>query len=220
MMPLRSCSLRLESYATQRSRWPDRGRHVVAQYDRDSVVVYQAFRPSIASFAATHGHFGGDFGYGRMSWIKPGFLWMMYRCGWATKESQERVLAVRIQRSAFETILAAAVPSSFDRAVFESDEQWREAVAKSSVRLQWDPDHDPYGQPVERRAIQIGLRGEMLASYGRDWVLSIEDITDYVHEQRASRDRGLESLMMPREEVYAIGASEVRARLRVDDVAG
>ena len=65
------------------------GRHVLAQYDAETVVVYQAYRPSIGAFAATHGYFGGGFSPSRMSWIKPNFLWMMYRCGWATKEGQE-----------------------------------------------------------------------------------------------------------------------------------
>ncbi len=36
-----------------------------------------------------------------MTWIKPSFLWMMYRCGWAAKPGQERVLAVRITHEGF-----------------------------------------------------------------------------------------------------------------------
>ena len=53
------------------------------------------------------------FSLNRMSWIKPNFLWMMYRCGWATKADQEVVLAVRMKRSAFDEILRRAVHSSF-----------------------------------------------------------------------------------------------------------
>ena len=53
--------------------------------------------------------FGGDeFSFDRMSWIKTNFLWMMYRCGWASKKNQERVLAVTISRAGFEQILANA----------------------------------------------------------------------------------------------------------------
>ena len=51
--------------------------------------------------------FGGDrFSFSRMSWIKTNFLWMMYRCGWATKPGQEHVLAVRITHDGFNTILS------------------------------------------------------------------------------------------------------------------
>src|SRR5689334_8661914 len=139
----RSVALHLESFSTQAARWPASGRHVLAQYDDETVVVYQAYRPSIGRFAAAHGYFGGDFSLGRMSWIKPNFLWMMYRCGWATKEGQEVVLAVRLKRSAFDEILRQAVHSSFVPEVYGSEDAWRRAVAGSDVRLQWDPDHGP-----------------------------------------------------------------------------
>ena len=32
----------------------------------------------------------------------------------------------------------------------------------------------------ERRAIQLGLRGEVLAHYAREWVLALEDISAFV----------------------------------------
>src|SRR4051812_45654491 len=135
-------SLRLESFQAQSARWPASGRHVLAQYDDDSVVVYQAYRPSIGRFAAEHGYFGGEFSLGRMSWIKPNFLWMMYRCGWATKEGQEVVLAVWLARAAFDEILSLAVPSSFSDRDYPNRDAWQADVARSDVRLQWDPDHD------------------------------------------------------------------------------
>ena len=50
--------LSIESYEAQEARWPRSGRHVLAQYDEESVVVYQAYRPSIGRFAAEHGYFG------------------------------------------------------------------------------------------------------------------------------------------------------------------
>lgn len=75
-----------ESYLEQVSRLPKSGRHIIAQYDDESVVVYQAYRPAIGNFAATHGYFGGEFKLDRFSWIKPNFLWMMYRSRWGTKE--------------------------------------------------------------------------------------------------------------------------------------
>jgi hypothetical protein len=51
---------------------------------RITFVVYQAYRPSIGAHALTHGAFGGDFCYSRMSWIKSNFLGMMYRSGWGS----------------------------------------------------------------------------------------------------------------------------------------
>src|SRR5690349_4381207 len=176
-------NLRTESYADQSVRWPKRGRVILAQFDAESIVVYQAYRPSIGHFAARHGYFGGEFSLSRMSWIKPNFLWMMYRCGWASKEGQEVVLAVRLKRAGFDSLLAEAVHSAYKEVVYHSEEAWKRAVEHSDVRLQWDPDHAPAGAKVERRAIQLGMRGEALARYAREWIIEIEDISDFVREQ-------------------------------------
>ena len=72
-------NLQTTPYVVQQATWPAEGRHILAQYDGQSVIVYQAYRPSIGNFAAQHGYFGGEFSFTRMSWIKPNFLWMMYR---------------------------------------------------------------------------------------------------------------------------------------------
>jgi hypothetical protein len=201
--------LRLEPYVAQSERWPKTGRHILAQFDDDGVIVYQAYRPEIGLFAAKHGYFGGAFSLGRMSWIKPNFLWMMYRCGWASKEGQEVVLAVRLKRAAFDDILSRAVHSSHVPEIYGSREAWSAAVAGSDVRLQWDPDHGPKGQPLERRAIQLGLRGPTLAKYAREWLLGVEDVTPFVKEQAG---RGAD-LLTPREEPYPVRDPDVARRL-------
>ncbi|MEO8700740.1 MAG: DUF4291 domain-containing protein [Kofleriaceae bacterium] len=194
-------TLRLESHDAQVARWPARGRHILAQFDADTVVVYQAYRPAIGRFAADHGYFGGEFSLGRMSWIKPNFLWMMYRCGWAQKPGQEVVLAVSIARAGFDQILAAAVPSSYGQVDRYPDRAaWSHAVHQSDVRLQWDPDHGPSGAALDRRAIQLGLRGDVLASYAKPWIRGIEDITAFVVDQHAAFRKG--ALVTPREDVY------------------
>ena len=102
-----------EPYITQLARWPTSGQHILAQFDEQSIVVYQAYRPATGRFAASHGYFGDGFSFNRMSWIKPNFLWMMFRSGWGTKEGQESILAVRIQRAAFDMLLEKAVYSRF-----------------------------------------------------------------------------------------------------------
>ena len=194
--------MKTELHVRQAGAWPGKGRHILAQYDDESVIVYQAYRPAIAAHAVAHQQFGGEFSYSRMSWIKPNFLWMMYRCGWAAKEGQERVLAIRLRRPFFDEILRLAVPSSFDPGRFAQREDWQCAVAGSDVRLQWDPDHDPAGRALERRAIQLGLRGDILRRYGRAELLSIEDITPFVLEQHARWLADPVTLQTPAESVY------------------
>jgi hypothetical protein len=209
-------NLLTESYLAQAARWPAIGRHILAHFDDESVIVYQAYRPAIGHFAARNGYFGGEFRLGRMSWIKPNFLWMMYRCGWASKDGQEVVLAVRLRRWAFDEILRAAVHSTFVPEVYQNQASWSEHVARSDVRLQWDPDHLPSGAPVARRAIQLGLRGNTLANYAREWLLGIEDISQFVREQRAHVAAPFEWLITPREQVYPVIDPIVAARLGID----
>lgn len=204
----------VESYVVQSQRLPQSGRHILATFDGEAIVVYQAFRPAIGHWAAEHGRFGGEFSFARMSWIKTSFLWMMYRSGWATKPGQEVVLAIGLKRAGFDAILAEAVPSTFDPACCEDEATWSAAVARSTVRLQWDPDRTPGGGPLGRRAIQLGLRGETLARYAREWILDIEDITDFVREQAAyipAETR--QGLLVPSVGVYRPASDELSAHI-------
>ncbi len=194
-----------EPYAHQTAIWPSEGRVILAQFDDESVVVYQAYRPEIGNFAVQHGYFGGEFKLSRMSWIKPNFLWMMYRSGWASKQGQEVVLAIHIKRFAFDEILRKAVYSTYNSGVYESHETWKTAVASSSVRLQWDPDHSPVGEKLERRAIQLGLRGDILERYSREWIVDITDISEFVRKQcEYSTPPHYEQLVIPRERIYPV----------------
>lgn len=206
-----------EPYLTQASTWPDAGRVILANFDEDSIVVYQAYRPEIGRFAAENGYFGGEFKLTRMSWIKPNFLWMMYRCGWASKQGQEVVLAIRIQRAAFDVILHHAVHSSYKGDIYDSRDAWKTQVAGSDVRLQWDPDHAPNGDKMERRAIQLGLRGDTLKKYAHDWIIEITDVSDFVRTQREhSTANRYNQLVMPRERVYPVSCQETAEKLRLD----
>ncbi|OUL24170.1 DUF4291 domain-containing protein [Nostoc sp. 106C] len=204
-----------EPYLSQVSSWPNTGRHILAQYDDHSIVVYQAYRPAIGEFAAAHGYFGGEFSLERMSWIKPNFLWMMYRSGWGTKTGQEVMLAIWIKRFAFDEILAMAVHSSYIPELYPNRNAWQTALKQSQVRLQWDPDHHPSGAKLERRAIQLGLRGKVLATYAKDWILNIEDISNFVQQQRQNINSDCAELITPRETVYAVIEKETQKKLEL-----
>ncbi len=204
-------------YLPQVRLQPRTGKHILAQADAQGIVVYQAYRPSIAAYAVEHGHFGGEFSYSRMSWIKPSFLWMMYRSGWGTKPEQEVTLAVRIQRQFFDTLLAQAITSSYSQDQFATQQEWRRAVHASLVRLQWDPDRHPSGAPLQRRALQLGLRGQALEDYGTKRILEIQDISAFVAEQREhTRKEQLDELLIPVEREYLPADRSVAALLGID----
>ncbi|AMD95606.1 hypothetical protein AXF11_08495 [Leptotrichia sp. oral taxon 847] len=54
-------------------------RNIYAVFDDKTIRVYQAYNNEIADEALKLGRFGSKFSLNRMTWIKPSFLWMMYR---------------------------------------------------------------------------------------------------------------------------------------------
>ncbi|GET40083.1 hypothetical protein MiSe_48910 [Microseira wollei NIES-4236] len=126
------------------------------------------------------------------------------------------ILAIWIKRSAFDRILAAAIHSNFVPGVYASQKEWKQAVATSLVRLQWDPDREPSGAKLERRAIQLGLRGEILSYYARDWIVHIEDISEFVRQQHQYvKSQDWEQLITPAESVYSVENPDLSERLGI-----
>ena len=208
--------LKLKKYTEQLKEWPASGYHIMAQYDEEKVIVYQSYRPEIGNFATKNQFFGGPFKYTRMTWIKPNFLWMMYRNGWATKEGQEVVLAIHLKREAFERYLSQAVYSSFQSDLYKDWDDWQNHVKNSSIRLQWDPDHNPYGGKLERRAIQIGIRNKEIIKYAKEDILEIEDISEFVREQHQFvLAKDLDKLIIPVEKPYVSSNDEVNKFLKL-----
>jgi hypothetical protein len=197
-------TIKTEPYTNYVQRLPKEGSHIVAYQEEEQMVVYQAYKPAIAKFAAANQYLGGDqFSYNRMSWIKPNFLWMMYRCGWARKENQESVLAIWIDKKDFDAILEQAVISSFNVQYYTTHDEWKRDLETKEVRLQWDPDHDPHGNKQQRRAIQLGLKGKSLESFGKNKIRRIEDVTAFVKEQwQFVQSNQLSQLQIPVETVY------------------
>jgi len=57
-------------------------RQIRAVYEDRTIRVYQAYSAAIADTALARGTFvSPPFKMERMTWIKPSFLWMMYRSG-------------------------------------------------------------------------------------------------------------------------------------------
>lgn len=176
-----------------------------AVYSKNTIRIYQAYDKNIAEEAVIRGTFGDRFKMTRMSWIKPSFLWMMYRCGWATKQNQENVLAIDIKRNAFDYIVQNAVPSHYYPEIGISLDEWKVLVKKSDIRCQWDPERDVFGNPLEYRSIQLGIRGKALYHYVNDWIVHIENITQYVNNLKGKRDMGIDiSPYIPQEKIYIV----------------
>ncbi len=192
-------------------------REIRALHDAKTVTVYQAYPASIALAAVEAQQFVPPFRMGRMTWIKPSFLWMMYRSGWATKQGQERVLSIVLERNGFDWALNHGVLSHYDPVVHSNVEQWREAHRGSSVVVQWDPERDLMLRPLPHRTIQIGLRDDAVTRYVEEWTISINDVTELVKsiEEHARAGRADQALSMcPAEFPYVAQPAAVE-RLRI-----
>ena len=163
-----------------------------AAFTPQTVRVYQAYSPEIAMPALTAGRFVSPFSMNRMTWIKPSFNWMMYRCGYASKRGQEVVLGIDITRAGFEWALENAVLSAYDPSVHSSFEAWRSSLSRAPVRVQWDPERNwRLGLVDGVRAIQIGLSGEAVERYVNEWITSIEDVTPTARRLAADAKAGI-----------------------------
>ncbi|MGW7267900.1 DUF4291 domain-containing protein [Streptomyces sp. NPDC054842] len=189
---------------------------VRARHTPSTVTVYQAYRPGIGGPAARAGRFPSTWKRDRMTWIKPSFLWMMYRCGWGAKEGQETVLAVEIDRAGFEWALRNACLSHYVPALHEDQQAWKRQLRQAPARVQWDPERDLRLAPLPYRSLQLGLAGEAAARYADEWIVGIEDVTPLAHEVHAHVRAGeldLAAALLPEERPYPLD-EPVLAHLR------
>jgi hypothetical protein len=144
--------------------------------------VYQAYNSAIADAALQAGRFVPPFSFGRMTWIKPSFLWLMHPSNWGRKSGQERILAVRISRAGWEKALSLTVPTTFEPSLYASPGDWQEAFRRAVVYLQWDPERSLRGAALSYSSIQIGVSRHVIREYIDEWVQEIEDISTRVRK--------------------------------------
>ncbi|MFE6662812.1 DUF4291 domain-containing protein [Streptomyces sp. NPDC057697] len=179
-----------------------------AQHTGTTVTVYQAYAPAIGLPAARDGRFPDIWKRDRMTWIKPSFLWMMYRCGWAVKEGQETVLAVEITREGFDWALGNAELSHYVRGVHPDRATWQRNLRSAPARVQWDPERDLRLERLPYRSLQLGLSGEAARRYADEWTVSIRDVTPLarqVHERVRAGRLDEAAALLPRESPYPRG---------------
>ncbi len=182
-------------------------RQIRAEFNRDSVVVYQAYGKHIAVPAVAAGRFVLPFSWGRMTWIKPSFFWLMARSNWGQKTGQEHILAVRLKRTAWERALSLGVLTSFDPSVHADEPTWRSQFNAAVVHIQWDPERSIHGKKLEYRSIQVGLSRNIIREFTEDWVIDIKDYTPLTRRIRSlymAGNKRKAKYQLPSERVYPI----------------
>jgi hypothetical protein len=191
-----------------------------ATHTANTITIYQAYSAPLAAAAVAAGTLAvPGFKRARMTWIKPSFLWMMYRAGWSTKDANQAcILAIELSRTGFDAALRMAVLSHFDPAVHagttKADWDAANKSAQHPVVVQWDPERDVHARALPWRSIQVGLRGAAVDAYVDEWIVSVRDVTDECARIKALVDAGREAeayAAMPREDVYALDAELMRS---------
>lgn len=175
-----------------------------ATFDRETITVYQAFRPAIAEPALKHQTFVPPFSFNRMTWIKPSYLWLMARTNWVQRSGQF-VLAVRIHRDKWEQALGEAVLTSYVPGLDRDPEAWEQRFAKARVHVQWDPEYTLRGGKCQHRSIQVGVSRHLIRAYAEQWIVSIEDLTPLTRKIQRLRSSGKHRearRLLPNERVY------------------
>ncbi len=194
-----------------------------ADFDARTIVVWQAYSPAIAEPALKARRFVPPFSRGRMTWIKPSFLWLMERSNWARKPGQERVLAVRITRAGWEEALAEAVLTGPEPGVYRDRDDWQAQFEAARVHVQWDPERTLRGAGLEIGSIQVGLSRHIIDRFVDTWTVDIVDETPRVRKIAELLARGQEPAarrLLPPERPYPlpdsiarrIGATAARGR--------
>jgi hypothetical protein len=195
---------------------PEPKYRIRAHQTDSTVTVYQAYTPEIGLPAAREGRFPAAWQRDRMTWIKPSFLWMMYRCGWGAKEGQETILAVEISRAGFEWALAHACLSHYEHGLHADRAAWKRQLKRAPARVQWDPERDLHLRPLPHRSLQLGLAGDAARRYADEWTVSITDVTPlarsiHAHVRNAELDAAWQ--LLPHESPFLVD-EEALAHLR------
>ena len=173
-----------------------------AEYDEDGVWFYQAYKEGIADWAVEHGTLGGPlFNPSRMTWIKPSFAWMLYRCGYGLKHDQERVLKLKLPHRVVAELLEGCACTH--------------GGGGTKGRVQWDPARDLYSSEdreprkmLRERDIQIGLSKDLSERFAQSIVavVDVSALARRVGEAHRAKDvRGAMEAMrseLPNEQPY------------------
>jgi hypothetical protein len=190
-------------------------RQIRARYDDDTITVYQAYSDTIGKAAVTAQKLNAspEFKLGRMTWIKPSWCWMMYRCGYSYKDNRQTcVLAIKMKHEGFLKILENARLS-------HGENKNMDAI----VVVQWDPERSPNMAKLSYRSIQIGIPSQMTKTWIDEWIVGIEDVTERARKLKAELDENAditveklrEKGLLPEEKPYEV-PDHIRKILQMD----
>lgn len=178
-----------------------------ANYNHETIVVYQAYPPQIADPAVQEQRFVAPFSFQRMTWIKPSFFWMMHRSNWGQKSGQERTLAVRIKRTGWIKALSLGVLTHPEASLYPRPGEWESLMTNAQVNIQWDPERSLRGARLNYFSIQVGISRHLIREFVDEWIVSIDDLSPTVariHQLLKSGNERQAQRLLPSERVFPV----------------
>ena len=178
-----------------------------ADYDKDTIVIYQAYSSAIAASALREQRFVSPFSFHRMTWIKPSFLWLMHRSNWGHKSGQEKTLAVRIKRTGWDKALSLGVLTHPEQSVFPNPVEWDRKFKDAQVHIQWDTERSLRGAGLNQYSIQVGISRHLIREFVDQWIVSIHDLSPTVakiHQLLKTGNEKNAKRLLPPERVYSV----------------
>ncbi len=193
--------LELVEFSSQENQLPS-GKRLLTQslLGDQGVWVYQAFSKETASTVLRYGNFleSPHFKLLRMSWLKPDFLSILHLSGMATKDGQETILAFLLDEDFFAFLLEKSFPSSISKR--------NSLTEKREVLFQWDPVRGPFGQKTKRKALQLGIRDNVLKLFSEGKPFKrIADVT-LLARQNISSVEG-KTFLVPKVKEFSVSSS-------------
>ena len=185
-----------------------------ADYNQHTITIYQAYNDAIADVAVRDGRFGASFSFNRMTWIKPSYMWMMERSNWGLKKDQQHILAIRIKRTFFDTLLEQAVLTTPEAHVYPQAGIWETLFAQANVYVQWDPERSINGKKLEHRSLQLGISRNLISQFNEDAIVAIDDLTPLVrkcHNLLINGKTTQAKSFLPPEKIYPVSAAARKA---------
>jgi hypothetical protein len=192
-------------------------QEIRAEYDKNTITVYQAYSKNIALPAVKNNRFEKPFSFNRMTWIKPSYLWLMERSNWGTKSNQEFILGIKIKREGWEKALSLGVLTHPDKEIYSSGLEWEEQFNNAKVHIQWDPERTLRGGKLQERTIQVGISRFLIEEYNNEWIEEIIDLTPLTKKINQLRKAGKHKeakRLLPNERVYNLN-TDIQKRVGV-----
>ena len=192
-------------------------QEIRADYDRETISVYQAYAKSISISAIKNNKFEKPFSFNRMTWIKPSYLWLMERCNWGTKTNQEHILGIKIKRSSWEKALLEGVLTNPDAAIYKNGALWDKKFRNAKIHIQWDPERTLKGAKMQIRSIQVGIGRDLITEYNEEWIQEIIDVTPLTKKIRLLIKEGKykeAKRIVPKEKNYPV-SDDIKQRIGI-----